>query len=432
MSHPPPRALYTVARTKARQRGRLQRHPGVYPPPHQGVLARQRCGVSRVSRMRSCRTCCCSGRLGDQSPSSVASQKPSAARRTTVAHTGSMPSRSIACCQAWKRARSGSRPRGWVVAARRKPAPASRACGRSASPGEGHTGAHCLRTEARVHRPGSASCGGPSGSRAQDGRRRARSAWIRASFVAKWSKTPPLLRWASRATASRVKRRTLSRQTTRAAAARMHSGVDEARCCRRIDGLPVTHTADGRFPGACGAGPRACAHPAMETGDVRRPRTARAVTAAWPSLLVHPKVMHVPCQSGTTAPWACTLWWSKALRAVGDHLQRLRAHVPMPGGGQTAHCWAGRCTPLHAARSPCRQHEAYWFSATCHLDRGGSISCKETWPHTSCSVGGVGLLGESPCADGEESCNAELALKRWTRVVRKMRQSFQGHAPGIP
>ena len=140
----------------------------------------------------------------------------------------------------------------------------------------------------------------------------------------------------------------------------------------------------------------------MEEGDARRPRTARAVTAAWPSLLVHPKVMHVPCQSGTTAPWARTLLWSKALRTVGDHLQRLRAHVPMPGGGQTAHCWAGRCTPLHAARSPCRQHEAYWFSATCHLDGGGSISCKETWPHTSCSVGGVGLLGESPCADGEE------------------------------
>jgi len=67
---------------------------------------------------------------------------------------------------------------------------------------------------------------------------------------------------------------------------------------------------------------------------VRRPRTARAVTAAWPSLLVHPKVMHVPCQSGTTAPWACTLWWSKALRAAGDHLQRRRAHVPLPGGGQ--------------------------------------------------------------------------------------------------
>jgi len=35
-----------------------------------------------------------------------------------------------------------------------------------------------------------------------------------------------------------------------------------------------------------------------------------------------------------TAPWARTLWWSKALRAAGDHLQRRRAHVPLPGGGQ--------------------------------------------------------------------------------------------------
>ena len=43
--------------------------------------------------------------------------------------------------------------------------------------------------------------------------------------------------------------------------------------------------------------------------------------------------MHVPCQSGMTAPWARTLWWSKALRAAGDHLQRRRAHVPLPGGG---------------------------------------------------------------------------------------------------
>jgi hypothetical protein len=53
-----------------------------------------------------------------------------------------------------------------------------------------------------------------------------------------------------------------------------------------------------------------------------------------------------------TAPWARTLWWSKALRAAGDHLQRRRAHVPLPGGGQPAHGWACGCTPLHAAALP--------------------------------------------------------------------------------
>jgi len=44
MSHPPPRAVYTCRPDRDRQRGCLEAPSRCAPPPHQGVLTRQRCG----------------------------------------------------------------------------------------------------------------------------------------------------------------------------------------------------------------------------------------------------------------------------------------------------------------------------------------------------------------------------------------------------
>jgi len=68
--------------------------------------------------------------------------------------------------------------------------------------------------------------------------------------------------------------------------------------------------------------------------------------------------------------------------------------LPMVGHAAAPHSMRPRC--------PSRQREAYGFSATCHLDGGGSISCKETWPYASGGVGGVGLVGEPHGSDGEK------------------------------
>ena len=73
--------------------------------------------------------------------------------------------------------------------------------------------------------------------------------------------------------------------------------------------------------------------------------------AQWPcaspcySLRVHPQVMHVPCQSAPTAPWARPLKWRKACHAAGARRPRRAARVSLPNGGQPAHGWARGCTP---------------------------------------------------------------------------------------
>jgi len=53
--------------------------------------------------------------------------------------------------------------------------------------------------------------------------------------------------------------------------------------------------------------------------------------------------VHVPCQSGTTAPWARYLEWRKACRAAGARRPKRAAHVSLPSGGHYAHFWARGC-----------------------------------------------------------------------------------------